>query len=77
MRLMGGIRLLTVGLAVTSLAVLGAACGSDDDPDSGTDTGAPATTDDLEGQSWQLQSFSTDAGDDLVAASTETRTPRR
>jgi heat shock protein HslJ len=59
-------------LLLMSITVF-AACGDDDDAASSssgdTDTGAPATADDLESGPWELLSYSTNAAGDLTAAS--------
>jgi heat shock protein HslJ len=55
---------------VATLATAASACGGDDDDaTTGRDAGIPATADDLQDQSWELKSLSTDGGADLTAVS--------
>jgi heat shock protein HslJ len=68
------LRLLLIGSTLIAIAVLGAACGSDDDDEPSGSTGrdgTPATAEDLEGTNWQLKSYTTGSGDALTAASAE------
>ena len=57
---------------VAVVALAAGACGGDDDDaaaDGAADTGAPATADDLERQTWQLESYVDDSAGALTAAS--------
>jgi heat shock protein HslJ len=66
------LRLLLIGSTLVAVAVLGVACGDDDEPSGSTGgDGTPATADDLEGTTWRLKSFRAGSGDDLTAASAE------